>query len=117
MGPRRAPSSWRRRAVVESPRGEGGAAPVGRGGRSAPVAGAQVVATMRTYLAQVACVLRTGSVGGADLALRSFTTYLAAEHPALQRVRDVGRPQVEGFKTWVAARPGQNKARVTPATI
>ena len=43
--------------------------------------------------------------------------YLAAEHPGLQRVRDVDRPQVEGFKTWVAARPGQNKARVTPATI
>ena len=77
----------------------------------------QVVATMRAYLAQVACVLRPGSVGGADLALRSFTAYLAAEHPALQRVWDVDRPQVEGFKTWVAARPGQNKARVTPATI
>ena len=77
----------------------------------------QVVTTMRAYLSQVACVLRPGSVTGADLALRSFTTYLAAEHPALQRVRDVDRPQVEGFKTWVAARPGQNKARVTPATI
>ena len=77
----------------------------------------QVVATMRAYLAQIACVLRPGSVGGADLALRSFTSYLAAEHPAVQRVRDVGRPQVEGFKTWVADRPGQNKDRVTPATI
>ena len=59
----------------------------------------QVVATMRAYLAQVACVLRPGSVAGADLALRSFTTYLAAEHPGLQRVRDVDRPHVEGFKT------------------
>lgn len=77
----------------------------------------QVVATMRAYLAQIACVLRPGSVGGADLALRSFTAYLAAEHSGVQQVRDVGRPQVEGFKTWVAARPGQNKARVTPATI
>lgn len=77
----------------------------------------QVVATMRAYLEQVACVLRPGSVGGADLALRSFTAYLAAEHPAVQRIRDVGRPQVESFKTWVGARPGQNKARVTPATI
>jgi integrase len=68
-------------------------------------------------LDQIACVLRPGSVTGADLALRSFTAYLAAEHHAVQRIRDVGRPQVEGFKTWVAARPGQNRARVTPATI
>jgi site-specific recombinase XerD len=77
----------------------------------------QVVATMRAYLQQIAAVLRPGSVGGADLALRSFTAYLTAEHPDLQRIRDVGRPQIEGFKTWVAERPGQNKARVTPATI
>jgi integrase len=77
----------------------------------------QVVATMRAYLGQIACVLRPGSVAGADLALRSFTAYLAAEHPAVHGIREVGRPQVEGFKTWVATRPGQNKARVTPATI
>lgn len=30
----------------------------------------KVVATMRRYLDQLACVLRPGSVGGADLALR-----------------------------------------------
>ena len=77
----------------------------------------QVVATMRTYLAQVACVLRPGSVAGADLALRSFTAYLAADHLGLQHVRDIDRPHIEGFKPWLAARPGQNKARVTPATI
>jgi len=76
-----------------------------------------VVVTMRAYLEQIACVLRPGSVTGADLALRSFAAHLDAEHPAVQRIRDVGRPQVEGFKTWLAARPGQNKPRVTPATI
>ena len=32
----------------------------------------QIVATMRRYLEQIACVLRPGSVTGADLALRSF---------------------------------------------
>jgi hypothetical protein len=32
---------------------------------------------MRRYLEQVACVLRPGSVGGADLALRSFAAFLA----------------------------------------
>jgi len=32
----------------------------------------QVAATMRRYLTQIGCVLRPGSVGGADLALRSL---------------------------------------------
>jgi hypothetical protein len=32
----------------------------------------QVAATMRRYLTQIGCVLRPGSVGGADLALRCF---------------------------------------------
>ncbi|GAA2501685.1 hypothetical protein GCM10009858_44860 [Terrabacter carboxydivorans] len=63
-----------------------------------------VVATMRAYLAQVACVLRPGSVTGADLALRSFTTYLAAEHFGPQRVRDVDRPRSR------ASRPGSQPA-------
>ena len=77
----------------------------------------QVVATMRAYLDQIACVLRPGSVGGADLALRSLATYLADQHPELHQVRDIGRAHIEGFKPWLAARPGQNRARLTPATI
>lgn len=77
----------------------------------------QVVDTMRTYLEQIACVLRPGSVNGADLALRSFATYLGLNHPELQRIRDVGRAHIEGFKPWLAARPGQNRAQLTPATI
>jgi hypothetical protein len=36
----------------------------------------QVAATMRAYLAQIACVLRPGSVNGADQSLRCFATYL-----------------------------------------
>ena len=32
----------------------------------------QVAATMRRYLTQISCILRPGSVGGADLALRCF---------------------------------------------
>ena len=41
---------------------------------------ADIVATMRAYLDQIACTLRPGSVGGADLALRSFATFLAERH-------------------------------------
>ena len=77
----------------------------------------QLVTTMRAYLDQIACVLRPGSVAGADLALRSFATFLSVEHPDLQRIRDIGRPHIEGFKPWLSARPGQNRDRLTPATI
>ena len=37
----------------------------------------QITVPMRRYLEQVACVLRPGSVSGADLALRSFAAFLA----------------------------------------
>jgi site-specific recombinase XerD len=65
-----------------------------------------VVATMRRYLEQIACVLRPGSVGGTDLALRSFTAFLAEQAPEVQTVADVRRRHVEAFKPWLAARPG-----------
>jgi hypothetical protein len=37
----------------------------------------QITGPMRRYLEQVACVLRPGSVSGADLSLRSFAAFLA----------------------------------------
>jgi len=36
---------------------------------------------MRRYLEQIACILRPGSVGGADLALRSFAAFLLETAP------------------------------------
>ena len=72
---------------------------------------------MRRYLEQVACVLRPGSVSGADLALRSFAAFLAEAAAAGQLAGQVTRRHVEDFKPWLAARPGQNKPRLTPATI
>jgi len=77
----------------------------------------QITAPMRRYLEQVACVLRPGSVSGADLALRSFAAFLAeAPSPAIS-LAQVTRRHVEDFKPWLAARPGQNKPRLTTATI
>jgi site-specific recombinase XerD len=76
-----------------------------------------VVATMRRYLEQVECVLRQGSVRNTDMALRSFAAFLAEQAPDVTSVADVRRAHVEAFKPWLAARPGQNKARVTGATI
>ena len=72
---------------------------------------------MRRYLEQVACVLRPGSVSGADLALRSFAAFLAEAPSPASSLAQVTRRHVEDFKPWLAARPGQNKPRLTPATI
>jgi integrase len=77
----------------------------------------QVTVPMRRYLEQVACVLRPGSVSGADLALRSFAAFLAEVSPPPSSLALVTRRRIEGFKPWLAARPGQNKPRLTPATI
>ena len=77
----------------------------------------QVAATMRRYLTQIGCVLRPGSVSGADLALRSFAAFLAQAAPEVTSIAQVTRRHIEDYKPWLAARPGQNKPRLTPATI
>jgi hypothetical protein len=76
-----------------------------------------MVATMRRYLQQVACVLRPGSVNGADLALPSFRSFLVQTSPAMASTLDITRRHVEDYKPWLAQRPGQNKSRLTPATL
>ena len=77
----------------------------------------QITGSMRRYLEQVACVLRPGSVSGADLALRSFAAFLAEAPSPVSSLAQVTRRHVEAFKPWLAARPGQNKPRLTTATI
>jgi site-specific recombinase XerC len=77
----------------------------------------QIAATMRRYLTQIGCVLRPGSVGGADLALRSFAAFLAQAAPGVTSIAQVTRGHIEDYKPWLAARPGQNKPRLTPAAI
>src|ERR687892_417402 len=76
-----------------------------------------MVATMRRYLQQIGCVLRPGSVTGADIALRSFAGFLAETAPEVTSVADVVRRHVEDYRPWLAARPGQSKPKVTPATL
>jgi site-specific recombinase XerD len=76
-----------------------------------------VATPMRRYLAQIACVLQPGSVSGADLALRSFAAFLAGAAPGTVSLAGITRRHIEGFKPWLAGRPGQNRPRLTPATI
>ena len=59
----------------------------------------------------------SGSVSGADLALRWFATFLAATSPPPASLSLITRRHVEACKPWLAARPGQNKPRLTTATI
>jgi len=77
----------------------------------------EMAATMRRYLAQIGCVLRPGSVSGADLALRSFAGFLTEAAPEVSSTAAVTRRHIEDYKPWLAQRPGQNKARLTTATI
>jgi site-specific recombinase XerD len=77
----------------------------------------QITAAMRRYLAQISCVLRPGSVSGADLALRSFAAFLAETAPEVTGLAQVTRRHIEDYKPWLAARPGQNKPQVTTATL
>ena len=77
----------------------------------------QIAATMRRYLTQIGCVLRPGSVGGADLALRCFAAFLAQAAPGVTSTAHITRRHIEDYKPWLARRPGQNKPRLTTATI
>ncbi len=76
-----------------------------------------IVATMRRYLDQIACVLRPGSVTGADLTLRSFAAFLLDVAPEVISIDQVTRRHIEDYKPWLAKRPGQNKTRLTTATL
>src|SRR6266540_1669013 len=76
-----------------------------------------IVATMRRYLQQIGCILRPGSVTNADQALRAFAGFLTATAPNVTSTALVTRRHVEDYKPWLAKRPGQNKARVTTATL
>ena len=76
-----------------------------------------VAGVMRRYLEQIACVLRPRSVENADQALRCFAGFLAEAAPQVTCLSQVTRRHIEDYKPWLAARPGQNKPRLTPATI
>jgi len=76
-----------------------------------------MVATMRDYLTQIEVTLRPRSVGNADQALRSFAAFLAEAAPDVVTVAAISRRHIEGYKPWLAARPGQKVPRLTASTI
>ena len=74
----------------------------------APTADRQplLASTARRYLQQISVSLSASSVDVADKALRLFCLFLAGQHPQVSGYAQIGRPQIEDFKTWLAARPG-----------
>jgi site-specific recombinase XerD len=79
--------------------------------------GPVMVDTMRRFLTQIGCTLRPNSVRGADLALRSFATFLAEQHPEITTVAAVTRVHVEDYKPWLIVRPGRRTSGLTPNTM
>jgi hypothetical protein len=76
-----------------------------------------MVTPMRRYLDQLACILRPGSVSGADLALRSLAGFLVEQTPEVRFIADIRRQHIEDFRTWLTDRPGYRTGRLTPATL
>ena len=76
----------------------------------------ELAATMRRYLAQLAISMRPGSVALADTTLRHFAVYLTAHHRDVTTAAQIGRTHIEGFKAWLAARPGYRGSRSPAAT-
>jgi site-specific recombinase XerD len=76
-----------------------------------------ITAPMRRYLQQLAAILRPGSVGNADQALRSLAAFLAEQAPDVRFVADIRRHHIEDYRTCLAARPGHHSIRLTPATL
>jgi hypothetical protein len=62
-------------------------------------------------------VLRPGSVTGTAHALRLFAAFLVESTPQVTRTAQVTRRHIEDYKPWLAKRLGQNKSRVTTATL
>src|SRR5207244_11543176 len=103
---------WRSRRAGRHHRGPAvsGAPQRGAHGMGSPAAWAdlepalpQITATMRRYLTEIGCVLRPGSVGGADLALRCFAGFLIENAPEVTSTAQVTRPPHRGLQAL--ARP------------
>ena len=77
----------------------------------------QMATTMTGFLDQLAVSARPATVGAYSLALRFFAGRVTANDPSCVTVGQIERRHVEDYKRWLAARPGQKAATVSPTTI
>ena len=67
----------------------------------------QLAETVGAYLDQIAVSLRPSSVEHAAGILGRLAGCLAEAHPEVRGAADIGRPHIETYKCWLAARPGK----------
>ena len=77
----------------------------------------QLAATIRDYLEQMSVRLRPNSLAAIEVSLRAFAGYLIDQHPDVSCIADVRRDHVQGYKAWLAARPGNRGPRLANQTI
>ena len=78
----------------------------------------QLTATSRRYLEQLSISLSASSVRVADQTLRGFCTFLTEKHPLVSTFAQVGRPEIEDYKKYLVAGPGQKlDTSATPNTV
>jgi site-specific recombinase XerD len=70
----------------------------------------QVAALVRRYLRQLGTFLAPASVNAAENALRQFARWMITE-AGLDSIGVVRRDDIEDYKVWLAARPGQAARR------
>jgi site-specific recombinase XerD len=77
----------------------------------------RMAATMASYLEQLEVSARPATVSAVDLALRLLAHRVTTADPTCVSVAAIGRPHIEDFKTWQAARPGRGGKPLSTTTI
>jgi site-specific recombinase XerD len=92
-----------------------GSGPAAEWAQIAPAA-PLLAATMRRYLGQLGTFLAPASVAAADSVLRQFARWLLAT-TTVTTVATISRDDLEDFKVWLAARPGEGAGRLSASTF
>ena len=77
----------------------------------------QVVATMRSYLAQLAVSSRPATVASTSLHLRIFAAHLVNTDPPVTAVAGIERRHIESYKLALVQRPGRSGKAWSPTTV
>jgi integrase len=76
-----------------------------------------MAATMASYLEQLEVSSRPATVSAVDVVLRLFAHRVTIADPTCVSVAGIGRPHIEDFKCWQAARPGRGGKPLSTTTI
>jgi len=78
----------------------------------------EMAATMRRYLDQLAVSARPATVRAAEGILRLFAGHVSEDDPTCRSLAAVERRHIEGYKLWLAARPGAKPGKtLAPVSI